>query len=107
MPAPTLQQFFGANAMLSGSTLTINLNDFSTVGLSSSATQPGDILAGIVLLIIANTPANAATDDPLWSVTIGDPFMTIVRNNQQLERNFPVSFYTPFDASTFDPDAVI
>ncbi|PZV07825.1 MAG: hypothetical protein DCF32_06235 [Leptolyngbya sp.] len=107
MPSPTLQQFFGASATLVGGNLTLDLDDFADVGLSNTATAPGDILAAIILKIIANTPTDAATTDKLWSVTIGDPFISVVRDNEQLERSFPVSFYTPFTASVFDPDAVI
>jgi len=107
MPAPTIQQFFGNNATLTGSTLTINLNDFTGVGLTPATAQPGDIMAALVLRIISVTPVDAATTDKQWPVTVGTPFISVVRDNEQLERSFPVSFYTPFTNAVFDPDAVI
>ena len=107
MPFPTIQQFFGTNATLNGTTLTINLNDFTGVGLTPATAQPGDIFASMLLRIISVTPVDAATTDKQWPVTVGTPFISVVRDNEQLERSFPVSFYTPFTAATFDPDSVI
>lgn len=107
MPAPTVQQIFGPNATLSSGVLTISLSDFSSVGLTAATAQPGDIVAALILRIISVTPANAATEDKAWPITIGEPFISVVRDNEQLERSFPVSLYTPFNAAVFDPDDVI
>lgn len=106
MPAATLQQFFGASATLVGGNLTIDLDDFADVGLSNTSTSAAEIFTAILLKIKANTPTTAA-DDVLWGVIVGDPFLSIVRDNAQLDTQFPVSVYKPFNSSTLDPDEVV
>jgi len=107
MPAATLQQFFGANSTLSSGTLTVDLNDFADVGLTPTSTSPTEILTAILLKLKANTPTDAALNDKEWGITIGDPFISVVRDNEQLDTQYPVSIYRPFSSPTLDPDDVI
>ncbi|MBD1917450.1 MULTISPECIES: hypothetical protein [Cyanophyceae] len=106
MPAATIQQFFGATATLANTVLTIDLDDFVGVGLTPTSTSAAEIFTAILLRIKANTPTTAI-DDPLWGVIVGDPFLSIVRDNSQLDTQFPVSVYKPFNGSALDPDEVV
>ncbi|MGG6237229.1 hypothetical protein ACQ4N7_01210 [Nodosilinea sp. AN01ver1] len=107
MPAATLSQVFGANASISSGTLTVSLADFTDVGLTPTSTSPTEILTAILLKLKANTPTDAATNDKDWGITIGDPFISVVRDNEQLDTQYPVSIYRPFANPTLDPDDVI
>lgn len=106
MPALTLAQVFGANASVTSGVLEITLADFSSVGLTGVTPTASEIFTAIMLQIVASQTPTSQEDLDV-GVFIGEPFISVVRNNEQLDRSFPVSVFTPFSASTLDPDDVI
>lgn len=106
MPALTITQVFGASAAVSGGVLSIDLSDFSTVGLTNATPTASEIFTAILLRIISQQTSTSQEDTEV-GVYIGEPFISVVRSNTQLDRSFPVSVFTPFSSSTLDPDEVV
>jgi len=106
MPAITLAQAFGSNASISGGVLSIPLADLASVGLSKASPSASEIFTALILRIRAAQGATTQEDIEV-GIFVGDPFLTISRNDTQLERQFPVSVYTPLNIPVLDPDDVI
>lgn len=106
MPALTIPQVFGATAAVSGGVLSVSLADLAAVGLTNATPTASEIFTALLLRLVSQQTA-ASLDDVEVGVYIGDPFISVVRTNTQLERQFPVSVFTPFSAATLDPDDVI
>lgn len=106
MPALTIPQVFGTGATVSGGNLTIPLSGLASTGLSNSTPTASELLTAIILQLVSSQTA-ASQEDITVGVFVGDPFLTIARGGVQLERQFPVSVFTPFASATLDPDEVI
>lgn len=106
MPALTIPQVFGAGASITGGVLSIPLSDLAAVGLNGVTPTASEIYTAIMLRLVSQQTASSLEDIEV-GVYIGEPFLTVSRGNAQLERQFPVSVFTPFNAATLDPDDVI
>lgn len=106
MAAITLQEAFGSNASLTSTSLTIQLSDLASAGLNKPNPSASEILTAIVLRVINSQPSNAS-EDTERGIVIGTPFMSISRNDSQLERQYPFSIYTPLNITALDPDEVV
>jgi hypothetical protein len=107
--APTLADFFGANAAVDTSTpanpkLTIQFSDFATQGFSNTAkaTDPEAWVTAIVKKIRAYS--NTATDESS-NIVVDAPFKGLTTRNSldQREYSYSVRIYEP-DTGSAEPD---
>ena len=108
MPARTLTDLFGASADLTSGTLTINLTDFSGVGLDNANPDPTDIAAALILYW-QSTQATDADTDPTNGVVVNDEFKSFITrgDSPQIEYQYPVSLYVADTTQSLDPDSVV
>lgn len=108
MPAPTIQDFFGANATLSGSTLSISLGDFTAQQFD--ATDPNAARIAAALIRKWRSASNGKDDDPTCGLLVASPFVTLQQRGTETQRGFQYSatFYVPDSgAAEPDPDMVV
>lgn len=114
----TLQQLYGANAVLNGTTLTINLDDFANTGFDPTVAAnltPGKIAAAHLKFIRDNNKGEEKANNPAIGIVADDGIgqkQFLVRGeepNAQAQISIPMTFniYTLDEASDFDPDKVI
>lgn len=106
MAALTIPEVFGSSASVTAGVLSISLADFTAIGLTGATPTASEIFTAIMLRLVSQQ-TTGSIDDVLVGVYIGEPFISVVRTNTQLERQFPVSVFTPFSSSTLDPDDVV
>lgn len=106
MAAITLSQAFGANAAINAGVLSITLSDLASTGLTPSSTSPAEIFTALILKL-QSSQSSTSQDDATVGIYVGTPFNTISRNDTQLERQYPVSIYTPLNITALDPDDVV
>lgn len=110
MPEPTLTQVFGAGATQTSTTLSIDKESLSSVGLSSSANNTAESLFVALLLLAKNnlTPASLETN-PDQSISIAQAdfnFQTLIERNNQTYRQstYSVNLQKLDTDNTIDPD---
>ncbi|MEB3338967.1 MAG: hypothetical protein VKJ46_15965 [Leptolyngbyaceae bacterium] len=108
MPAPSIQELFGVNASLSGSTLAITLTDFLPEGFDVTDPTASRVVAAMVKRWKNFTTGKE--DDPTVGITVGAPFVSLATRGEQTQRSFQysVSLYIPdVGAAEPDPDLVV
>lgn len=108
MAAPTLAELFGANATNDGTTLTIALADFASVGLDSGATYtPVQLAAALTKQWNAST--STKTDDATCGLVVENPFVSLATRGNSLQRSYQYacSFYIADAGAELDPDTVV
>lgn len=113
MPAPTLADFFGANAAIDTSNaanpeLRIKFADFATQGLSNTA-KATDAEAWLVAILKRARAYSAAATDEMSNVAVDAPFLGLTTRNSVSVREYSYSarIYEPdTGASEPDPDNV-
>lgn len=114
----TLQQLYGANAVLNGTVLTVDLTNFTTTGFDPTKPEnrtPGKIAAAHLKFIRDNNKGETLANDPAIGIVADEGIgqkQFIVRGedpNAQAQISIPITFniYTLDEASDFDPDKVI
>jgi hypothetical protein len=115
----TLQDLYGTNATLNGTTLTINLTDFTTTGFDPTVNAnltPGRIAAAHLKYMRDQNKGDAKTNDPTVGIAADElaqgQKQFVVRGvepNAQAQVSIPVvlNIYTPDEAADFDPDKVV
>lgn len=114
----TLQQLYGANAVLTDTTLTIQLSDLTATGFDPSIAAnrtPGKIAAAHLKFMRDNNKGETIENDPTAGIvaveTTGQKQFLIrgEEPNAQAQISIPITFniHTLDEASDFDPDKVI
>jgi hypothetical protein len=115
----TLQDLYGANATLNGTTLTINLSDFTATGFdptNAANRTPGKIGAAHLKYMREQNKGDVKTNDPTVGIA-ADEFSQgqkqfVVRGVEpnaqaQVLTQIVLNIYTPDEAADFDPDKVV
>jgi hypothetical protein len=115
----TLQDLYGANAILNGTTLTINLADFTTTGFDPTVAAnltPAKIAAAHLKYMRDSNIGDAKTNDPTFGIAADElqqgQKQFVVRGtdpNTVAHILIPIvlNVYIPDEATDFDPDKVI
>lgn len=108
MPAPSIQELFGINATLSGTTLSITLTDFSPEGFDVTDPNAARVAAALIKKWKAFTSNKDA--DPTVGLVVTDPFVTLATRGESVQRGFQyaATIYIPDSgAAEPDPDLVV
>lgn len=114
----TLQDLYGANANLNGTTLTINLTDFASTGFDPTVganLTPSKIAAAHLKYLRDNNKGDTKASDPTIGIVADDTqgqkqfVVRGVEPNASAQVSIPITIniYTPDLASDFDPDKVV
>lgn len=110
MPEPSLTDIFGANALQTGTSLTIDKEDLITVGLIPSATNTAEsLLVAILLKAKMVLTAEDLEANPDQSVVIAPAdfnFQTLVQRNNITYRQatYSINLQKPDAGATVNPN---